>query len=124
MDYQFTQSTYGVIAKCSMEHEAFAYWLNSEMNNADDIQFILDKIKYCKSLYPNNIEWQHEGNEYSLYVNNDEVIVKANNLILENNTENIDEDFHIYTQESIALCGIDDFEAFLLAYKDFITRYH
>ncbi len=123
MDYQFTQSTYGVVAKCSMEHEAFAYWLNSEINDEDELYFILDKIKYCKSIHPNNIEWNYEGNEYSLYVNNDEVLVKANNLIFDMDND-VDEDFQLYTQESIAVCGIDDFEAFLLAYKDFVSRYH
>ena len=31
MEYQFTHSMHGVIARCSMDHEAFARWLNTEI---------------------------------------------------------------------------------------------
>ncbi|MFW9310958.1 YacL family protein, partial [Glaesserella parasuis] len=68
MEYQFTHTMHGVIAKCSMDHEAFARWLNTEI------------VPNPKELKDQNYEWIFEGKEYSLYINIEEVMVKANNL--------------------------------------------
>ena len=32
MEYQFTHTVHGVVTKCSMDHEAFARWLNCEVS--------------------------------------------------------------------------------------------
>ncbi len=122
MEYQFTRTAYGVITKCSMEHEAFGYWLNNEITQ-DNLQLIFDTLAQCKVTYPNTFEWELTGKEYSLYINNDEVIVKANSLMLDYADE-IDDDFQLYTQESIAVCGIEDFEKFLTAYQEFLNLFH
>ncbi len=125
MEYQFTRTAYGVITKCSMEHEAFGYWLNNEITEESDLQVIFEKITQCKATYPNAFEWQLNGKEYSLYINNDEILVKANSLMLNYVDEDeIEDDFQLYTQESIAVCGIEDFEKFLTAYQEFLNLFH
>ncbi|MDG6882432.1 Uncharacterised protein family (UPF0231) [Phocoenobacter uteri] len=123
MEYQFTRTAYGVVTKCSMEHEAFGYWLNNESIQKEKLQLIFEKITLCKATYPSSFEWQLNGKEYTLYIHDDEVIVKANSLML-NYSDDIEDDFQLYTQESIAVCGIDDFEKFIIAYQDFLHRFH
>lgn len=126
MEYQFTHTMHGVIARCSMDHEAFARWLNSEIvgNGTKELHSILNEIEHCKSIYPNNYECAFEGKEYSLYFNSDEVMVKANNLDDAFDEQEMEEGLQFYNEESIAFCGLDDFEMFLKAYQKFIQTYH
>lgn len=99
-----------------MGHEAIANWLNSEVrSNSEKIRNLLQQIQ--------NIKPQQEltivGSDYSLFINQDEVMARANNLVIEDDSLPED-DFHYYDEESIAFCGTDDFVHFLQAYLDFI----
>lgn len=124
MEYQFTHSIHGVVAKCSMDHEAFARWLNSEIIEAPkDLETILAEIEKCRTTFPSHYECVFEGREYSIYFDYDEVMVKANNLDVAFDDE-MEEGFQFYNQESIAFCGLDDFERFLKAYQYFLQTYH
>lgn len=124
MDYQFTHTMHGVMAKCSMDHEAFAHWLNTEIaQNLTQLQDIFTQIAKCK-IFP-NYEAIFEGREYTLYLNAEEVMVKANNLAMEiEDFEQMEEGFNFYNEESIAFCGLEDFEAFLQAYERFTKTFH
>lgn len=125
MEYQFIHTMHGVIARCSMDHEAFARWLNTEIAGDNKVLTqILIEIERCKSNYPNQYEFVVEGKEYSLYCSSDEVIVKANNLDDDFDENMIEEGFNFYNEESIAFCGLEDFETFLLAYQKFTKTYH
>ena len=125
MEYQFTHTMHGVIARCSMDHEAFARWLNNEIaGNHKALDAILTEIERCRAVYPNQYEFVSEGKEYSLYFTNDEVMVKANNLEDDFDESLMEEGFNFYNEESIAFCGLDDFEAFLKAYHKFMKTYH
>lgn len=125
MEYQFTHTMHGVIAKCSMDHEAFARWLNSEISgNPKDLALLLAEIERCKAAFPNSYECVLEGKEYSVYFSNDEVMAKANNVDDHFNEDEMEDGFNFYNDESIAFCGLDDFEAFLKAYQKFIQTYH
>ncbi len=125
MEYQFTHTMHGVIAKCSMDHEAFARWLNSEISgNPKDLALLLAEIERCKAAFPNSYECVFEGKEYSVYFSNDEVMAKANNVDDHFNEDEMEDGFNFYNDESIAFCGLDDFEAFLKAYQKFIQTYH
>ena len=116
MEYQFTHSMHGVIARCSMDHEAFARWLNTEITeNSKDLSLILTEIERCKQAFPN---------QYQAVLDSDEVIVKANNLEDPIDEDLMEEGLQFYDQESIAFCGLEDFEAFLNAYREFMQRYH
>lgn len=124
MEYQFTHTMHGIVAKCSMDHEAFAHWLNAEViDNRELINLVLGQIERCRNAFPNDYEWFLEGKEYSLYLNESEVMVKANNLD-DAFLGEMEEGFEIYDQESIAFCGLDDFEKFLTAYQRFSHSYH
>ena len=51
-------------------------------------------------------------------------MIKANNLNTETDQEALlmqtEQDFHYYDSESIAFCGLEDFERFLRSYLAFI----
>lgn len=116
MDFQFTTYLGQVVAKCSMEHEALAHWLNSEtLADPQVVEVVLKKIQQLKP----HQDLHLVGKEYSLFINIDEVMVRANNLAIEND-EILEDDFHYYDEESIAFCGIEDFIGFLTSYLDFI----
>ena len=54
-----------------------------------------------------------------------ELMVKANNLEMSfEEIEDVENGFGFYDEESIAFCGLEDFEAFLTAYQRFVTTYH
>ncbi|UKH22677.1 YacL family protein [Actinobacillus pleuropneumoniae] len=125
MEYQFTHSIHGVVAKCSMDHEAFARWLNTEITeNPKELINIFAEIEKCRAAYPNHYECAFEGKEYSLFLDCDEVMVKANNLDDTFDESQIEDGFQFYDQESIAFCGLEDFENFLKAYQKFSKTYH
>jgi len=125
MEYQFTHSIHGVVAKCSMDHEAFARWLNTEITeNPKELVKIFAEIEKCRAAYPNHYECVFEGKEYSLFFDCDEVMVKANNLDDAFDESQIEDGFQFYDQESIAFCGLEDFEKFLKAYQKFSKTYH
>lgn len=123
MEYQFTHSVHGVVAKCSMDHEAFARWLNTEVipeSNIVDTIFI--EIAKCKR-HP-QYESVFEGREYSLFLNAEEVMVKANNIDDFFDETEMEQGFNFYDDESIGFCGLEDFELFLQAYDQFTKTYH
>lgn len=123
MEYQFTNTVYGVMAKCSMEHEAFAHWLNSEIApNPQLLKELVAQMQRCKQR-PHDLEVVMEGREYGLYLTGDEVMVKANNFA-EGTSDEMEDGFQFYNQESIAFCGFEDFERFINAYQQFLQNYH
>lgn len=125
MEYQFTHSMHGVVARCSMDHEAFARWLNTEITeNPKDLPLIFTEIDRCRNAFPNHYQAVFEGREYTLLIDSEEVMVKANNLDDVFDESDMEEGFQFYDQESIAFCGLEDFEAFLKAYQQFIQMYH
>lgn len=124
MEYQFTHTMHGVVAKCSMDHEAFARWLNTEISpDPKGLREIFFEINKCKQ--SRNYEAIFEGKEYSLYLNAEEVMAKANNIDMDvDDFEQMEEGFNFYNEESIAFCGLEDFEAFLQAYERFARTLH
>jgi len=119
MDFQFTSLQGNIVAKCSMEHIAVANWLNTELpHNSALISTALDALTQAKQF---NLEQETRliGKEYSLFINADEVMVRANNLEFAQDDE-LEKDFHYYDEESIAFCGLEDFEKFLKSYLDFV----
>lgn len=124
MEYQFTHTMLGVVAKCSMDHEAFARWLNTEISQRpENLTEIFTEIARCKA--QPSYEAIFEGREYTLYLNAEEVMAKANNLEMAfDDLDQMEEGFNFYNEESIAFCGLEDFELFLNAYQRFIHTFH
>ena len=117
MDFQFTHYQGNVSVKCSMEHIALANWFNTEVRS--NPKAILTALSTAQSL-PENQENILIGAEYTLFLDADEVMVRANNLAIETD-EILEDDFHYYDEESIAFCGTQDFIHFLETYVDFIS---
>ena len=103
-----------------MEHEAFANWFNIEVRS--NPQLISTALFHLENL-PSHAEQDIilNGAEYSLYINADEVMAKANNLAIENQDE-LEDGFYYYDQESIAFCGTEDLAHFLQSYLAFIRQ--
>ncbi|OOF66501.1 YacL family protein [Rodentibacter caecimuris] len=118
MDFQFTRYQDNITAKCSMEHIALANWFNSEVrSNSALFSTALSAVNQCSQ----QSEIQLIGCEYTLSINTDEVLVRANNLSIESPNAIMEQDFHYYDAESISLCGTDDFIRFLNAYFELIA---
>lgn len=116
MDYQFILHSGKILAKCSMGHEAVAAWLNSEVRSDPTlVSTVLEKLHQAQT---SSAEIKLVGKEYGLFINADEVMIRANNLDIESQ-ESLDDDFHYYDSESIAFCGLEDFERFLQSYLAF-----
>ncbi|WP_439291290.1 MULTISPECIES: YacL family protein [Lonepinella] len=121
MDFQFTYYQGNVIVKCSMEHFAVANWFNMEVpHHSQLISTALLHVQQAKSFTPEQ-ESQILGKEYSLFINADEVMIRANNLSMNNDDEELEQDFHYYDEESVAFLGLEDFEQFLRSYLAFVT---
>ena len=116
MDFQFTHYQGNVSVKCSMEHIALANWFNTEVRS--NPKAILTALSTVQSLSENQ-EKILIGAEYTLFLDADEVMVRANNLAIEDEIQ--EDDFHYYDEESIAFCGTQDFIHFLEVYVDFIS---
>lgn len=119
MDYQFFQDRTGAIsAKFSMDHEAIGYWLNEEVKNdlslLDTIEENYEKIKGSEN------QWELIGHEYTLLLDDEEVMIKANQLSFE--TDGLEEGMSYYDNESVAFCGIDDFLLMLKDYRVFVIE--
>ena len=80
MDFQFTHYLGNVHAKCSMEHIALANWFNSEVRS--NPQAFLTALSACEQI-KNNDEVTLIGSEYTLFINTDEVMIRANSLAIE-----------------------------------------
>ena len=122
MDFQFSQYTNQVVAKCSMEQIALANWFNIELKlNSQLIYTALSLVQQGKSSVLQ--ELRLIGKEYSLFIHQQEVVIKSNSL--EQYSDNQDEweqDWQYYDQESIAILGLEDFENFLNSYLAFTNK--
>lgn len=122
MDYEFKKNTLDgtYYAEFSMGHEALGRWLVEEVDrNFDKMAEILAVIPTL-SLSVEGHKWL--GRELSLFLQGDEALVQANHLFSDSDDE-MEADFHLYEDESVALCGIDDFEQALRAWKSFVERF-
>lgn len=119
MDFQISHYLGQTQVKCSMEHQAFAHWFNQESADRQHLQSILKKIQKLQAgqLYGEQLI---EGKEYSLYIDKEQVICQANNLISPmDNPEPLEPHFYYYEAESRACCGLEDFIKLLQSYLAF-----
>jgi len=102
-----------------MGHEVIGHWLNEEIKG--DLG-LLDKIEAAAvELKGSERSWQLDGHEYTLWLDAEEVMVRANQLDLE--SDNMEEGMNYYDEESLSLCGIEDFLQVLQKYRAFIVTY-
>ncbi|CDL83704.1 YacL family protein [Xenorhabdus szentirmaii] len=119
MEYEFMQDVTGqVTTSFSMDHEAIGHWLNeeikSDLSKLDQIVSALEKLKGSER------QWQLIGHEYTLFMSEDEIMIRANQLQFD--TEMIEEGMSYYDNESLAFCGTDDFINMLTDYRCFVLQ--
>lgn len=121
MDYQFFHDILGhPMATCELECEPFGDWLSHDI--ADDAEQITVLLNVIHQLQTNQLaSYQHNGNEYHLEFDKDEVELILNNNHIQNIASSEDdesqelEDLHIQ-----AGCGLADFYTLLKAWQKFI----
>lgn len=118
MEYEFLRGIDGnVIVKLSMDHEAVGHWLNEEVKG--DLS-VLDEIVSAREVVRGREQqWQRVGHEYTLLLDDEEVMINANQIVFE--TDEPEDGMSYYDNESIAFCGIDDFMILLENYHKFVT---
>ncbi|AIJ08874.1 MULTISPECIES: YacL family protein [Edwardsiella] len=119
MDYEFRHDIGGqVIALFSMGHEAVGHWLNEEVKG--DLALLSRIEQEAAALKGSERQWQLEGHEYTLWLDSEEVMVRANQLALEGDA--LDDGMRYYDEESLSLCGLEDFLQVLARYRSFIQQ--
>ncbi|WP_434341322.1 YacL family protein [Motilimonas cestriensis] len=101
----------------SMGHEALGVWLEQEINM--DLACIFRLLNQIQLLQTQGVEqFELLGAEFSLFLNQEEAKVVANILLSDN--DELPDDMSFYDEESLALCGLEDFEQVLISYQRFI----
>lgn len=117
MEYEFRRDVADrVVAEFSMGHEAVGHWLNEEIKG--DLA-ILERVEQtAAALKGGERDWQLEGHEYSLWMDGEEVMIRANQLAF--NNDELEEGMSYYDEESLSLCGVEDFLHMLQRYRTFV----
>ncbi|MCX8957819.1 protein YacL [Erwinia psidii] len=116
MEYEFLRDSTGKVrVRMSMGHEAVGHWFNEEVENnlalLDEVENAIAGVKGSER------QWQRVGREYTLWMDEEEVIIRANLLSLED--DGLEEGMRYYDEESLCFCGVEDFLAVIAAYRAF-----
>lgn len=122
MDYEFKKNTLDGTyhANFSMGHEAMGRWLVEDV--AKDTELLADLYQQIAAVKNTQDEWKRSGQVMTLILTDQEVIVQENALF-ENSEEEFEEDIHMYDDECISVCGLEDFEIMLQSWEAFIRRF-
>ncbi|WP_024871349.1 YacL family protein [Tolumonas lignilytica] len=121
MDHEFVRDIEGrCLARLSMGHEAFGFWLTDELGV--DISQCNELLKTTARLLHGGDDFKLSGKTFCLYLDQDSATVSALELQFETEIEDNELGLSYYDDELFAACGLDDFEQLLLAWRDFITE--
>lgn len=117
MDYEFLRDITGTVkVRMSMGHEVVGHWFNEEVK---ENLALLDEVEQAaQAVKGSERQWQRVGHEYTLWLDGEEVMVRANQL--EISGDEMEEGMRYYDEESFSLCGVEDFLQVLRAYRHFI----
>ena len=120
MEYEFDTDPRGrPQAHFSMDHEAFGHWFSSELgSNAALIAQLTTQVQRLKQRRAG--EYRHPGHEYDLYLDADEVRVASH--CLSQLDDELDDALHYDHSQAAAGCGLEDFEAVLAGWREFIGQ--
>jgi uncharacterized protein YacL (UPF0231 family) len=100
----------------TMDHEAVGHWFNEEV---DENLTLLDEVEAAAQEVKGSVrQWQRIGKEYTLWMDEEEVMIRANQLALED--DGMEEGMNYYDEESLSFCGVEDFLAVIAAYRAFL----
>ncbi len=79
MDYEFLRDITGVVkVRMSMDHEAIGHWFNEEVKGN---LALLDEVEQAaRTVKGSERSWQRAGHEYTLWLDGEEVMIRANQL--------------------------------------------
>ncbi len=121
MDYEFRKNLIegGYSARFSMEHQFIARWVIEDLGT-DDAR-ISTLLNHIEAHLANGTTIEQRGREMTLTIEDNEVVIQSNDLFSEQEFE-LEQDMDLYQSESIAECGIEDFEAMLHSWRAFFTK--
>ncbi|MCZ7836302.1 MULTISPECIES: protein YacL [Atlantibacter] len=119
MDHEFLRDVTGTVrVRMSMGHEAIGHWFNEEVK---ENLALLDEVEQAaQAVIGSERQWQRAGHEYTLWLDGEEVMVRANQLAFSG--DEMEEGMSYYDEESLSLCGVEDFLQVLRAYREFIQQ--
>lgn len=119
MDYEFLRDITGVVkVRMSMGHEVVGHWFNEEVK---ENTALLDEVEQAAhALKGSERSRQRAGHEYTLWMDGEEVMVRANQL--EFAGDEMEEGMNYYDEESLSLCGVEDFLQVVAAYRNFVQQ--
>lgn len=117
MEYEFLRDITGKVkVRMTMDHEAVGHWFNEEV---DENLTLLDEVEAAAKEVKGSVrQWQRIGKEYTLWMDEEEVMIRANQLALED--DGMEEGMNYYDEESLSFCGVEDFLAVIAAYRAFL----
>ncbi|MGK0381162.1 MAG: hypothetical protein ACI8QG_000913 [Flavobacteriales bacterium] len=122
MDYQFSHDILGQpVATCELECEAFGDWLSHEI--ARDFEQIKLLLYTIQQLQTNQLSsYQHNGKEYHLELDKDEVeLISNNNHMQELAPSEDDESQELSSLHIQSGCGLADLYILLKAWQKFVS---
>ncbi|WP_372871436.1 YacL family protein [Shewanella sp.] len=120
MEYEFRRNGLdgSVLALFSMEHEVVGRWLGEELG--DDRDAIDEVLNAVDALLGGEIsEWRKTGREFSIELDLEQARVYANVLGFEQE-QDLDEGMALYDAELEAGCGLEDLQAVLKSWQQFL----
>gem|GEM_PF-18623 len=118
MEYEFLRDVTGQVkVRMSMDHEAVGHWFNEEVK--DNLALLDDVEAAAREVKGTINQWQRVGHEYTLWLDEEEVMIRANQLALED--DGIEEGMTYYDEECLSFCGVEDFLAVIAAYRQFMA---
>ena len=122
MDYQFSHDILGQpSATCELECEAFGDWLSHEI--AQDFAQINLLLNTVQQLQSNQlVSYQHNGKEYHLLLDKDEVELILNNNHIQEMTSLNDDTPELSNLHIQSGCGLADFHTLLKAWQKFVDH--
>lgn len=119
MDYEFLRDvTGGVKVRMSMGHEVIGHWFNEEVK---ENLALLDEVEQAaQTVKGSERSWQRVGHEYTLWLDGEEVMIRAN--LLEFTGDEMEEGMNYYDEESLSLSGVEDFLQVVAAYRQFLKQ--
>jgi uncharacterized protein len=122
MDFEFIKNEFlgEYHAKFSLEHQVIGRWLveeiSSDRTNIEQVYLLLEQA------YANPVKEQTlPGREITLTVLQGEVVIQENTLTQCIDRE-LDDDLSVYTSESQASCGLDDFSSMFDQWSEFTQK--
>ncbi|EDP8644043.1 protein YacL [Salmonella bongori] len=119
MDYEFLRDVTGrVLVRMSMGHEVVGHWFNEEVK--ENLSLLNEVEQAAHALKGSERSWQRAGHEYTIWMDGEEVMVRANQL--EFTGDEMEEGMNYYDEESLSLCGVEDFLQVVKAYRQFLAQ--